>query len=194
VLAAIVKKKEAEERQRQQLEELINKLHFEEAQKKQRDAKKAKEAKLAAARLEMLRANDYQLQLKAQRRQKETEVEEENNRRMLQKFAEDDKVRRRTVSSSRAGAGGLCPAASRSAVARGADGDGVRPHRRRRRARRGGRSRCWSSRRRWRGWRRTSAGCTSPSVSKRGVFAWTLVWRDALLRRRREGAVEPGLC
>jgi len=92
VLAEIVKKKEAEERARAQLEDLINKLHFEEEQKKLRDAKKAKEEAQAKARLEMLRANDYQLQLKAQRRQKEAEIEEENTRRMLQKFAEDEKA------------------------------------------------------------------------------------------------------
>jgi hypothetical protein len=91
-LAEIVKKKEAEERARAQLEDLINKLHFEEEQKKLRDAKKAKEEAQAKARLEMLRANDYQLQLKAQRRQKEAEIEEENTRRMLQKFAEDEKA------------------------------------------------------------------------------------------------------
>ena len=92
MLAEIVKKKEAEERARAQLEDLINKLHFEEEQKKLRDAKKAKEEAQAKARLEMLRANDYQLQLKAQRRQKEAEIEEENTRRMLQKFAEDEKA------------------------------------------------------------------------------------------------------
>lgn len=83
--------KEAEMRKREELEDLLNRLHFEEQEAKWRAKKREKAEKDARSRQEMLQANDYQMHLKAQRRQKEMEEEEEYRRRMFAKFAEDER-------------------------------------------------------------------------------------------------------
>jgi len=91
VLAKMTREKEEEMRKREELEDLINRLHFEEQEKKFREQRRLRDEQQERARKEMLQANDYQMQLKAQRRQREMEEEEEYRRRMQQKFAEDER-------------------------------------------------------------------------------------------------------
>ena len=74
------------------MEELINRLYFEEQEEKHRIAEANKRAAAEASRLEMMQANEYQRSLKAQRKEQEIAEEEEFRRRMLEKFAEDDRV------------------------------------------------------------------------------------------------------
>jgi hypothetical protein len=92
ILARLSAEKEENDRRRDEMEELINRLYFEEQEEKHRIAETKKRAAAESSRLEMMQANEYQRSLKAQRKEQEIAEEEEFRRRMLQKFAEDDRV------------------------------------------------------------------------------------------------------
>jgi hypothetical protein len=92
ILARLSSEKEANDRRRDEMEELINRLYFEEQEEKHRIAEAGKRAAAEASRAEMVQANEYQRSLKAQRKEQEMAEEDEFRRRMLQKFAEDDRV------------------------------------------------------------------------------------------------------
>ncbi|KAK3250443.1 hypothetical protein CYMTET_40173 [Cymbomonas tetramitiformis] len=92
VLDKLTRTKEEEMRKAEEMEDLINRLHYEEQEQKFRAQERAKVDKQQKSRLEMMQANDYQKQLKAQRRQKEAEEEEEYRRRMMEKYSEDERI------------------------------------------------------------------------------------------------------
>mmetsp|Transcript_19608 Transcript_19608/g.66699 ORF Transcript_19608/g.66699 Transcript_19608/m.66699 type:complete len:483 (+) Transcript_19608:98-1546(+) len=92
VFRQLAGEKEEKERQQLEMEELINRLHFEEEEEKYRLKEEEKRKKQEAMRLEMMEANEYQRALQAQRKEQERQEEEEFQRKMLEKFAEDDRV------------------------------------------------------------------------------------------------------
>eukprot|EP00239_Pterosperma_sp_CCMP1384_P002910 CAMPEP_0197847500 /NCGR_PEP_ID=MMETSP1438-20131217/6345_1 /TAXON_ID=1461541 /ORGANISM="Pterosperma sp., Strain CCMP1384" /LENGTH=483 /DNA_ID=CAMNT_0043459441 /DNA_START=190 /DNA_END=1641 /DNA_ORIENTATION=+ len=92
VQAGLGKEKEEQMRKAEEMENLLNALHFEEQEAKYRAAEKAKSEKQAKARVEMMQANEYQKELKNQRKQREREEEEEYRARMAQKYAEDARL------------------------------------------------------------------------------------------------------
>uniref|UniRef100_A0A7R9SVN5 Meiosis-specific nuclear structural protein 1 n=1 Tax=Polyblepharides amylifera TaxID=1486889 RepID=A0A7R9SVN5_9CHLO len=92
ILKKMSQEKEREVAKKAELEELLARLHFEEQEARYRQVQADKNDKNERSRLEMMQANDFQKQLKAQRRQKEIEEEEEYRRRMMQKFAEDERL------------------------------------------------------------------------------------------------------
>lgn len=90
--ARLAAEKEEAMRRQEEMEMLINRLHFEEQEEKYRIQAEEKRVKQENMRVEMMQANEYQRQLKAQRKEQEIVEEEEFRRRMLEKFAEDDRI------------------------------------------------------------------------------------------------------
>lgn len=92
VLAKLSADKEENDRKRDEMEELINRLYFEEQEEKHRAAMAAKAESAEAAKREMMRANEEQLAIKRRMREEEAAEEEMFRRKMFEKFAEEDRV------------------------------------------------------------------------------------------------------
>ncbi|MEW5298106.1 MAG: hypothetical protein WDW38_001158 [Sanguina aurantia] len=96
-------KREMEGRQalREEEEELINLLQQEELEAKRRAEDEARAARAEAMKREMVRANEYQMRLKAERESAQHEEEEFFKRSMLAKFAEDDRLEQMNAAKRR---------------------------------------------------------------------------------------------
>ena len=92
ILEKLAKEKEENDRRRDEMEELINRLYFEEAEEKHRAAAKEKAARRAAMERDVKEANEQQRRIKEAIRVREIEQEQEFRRVMLEKFAEEDRV------------------------------------------------------------------------------------------------------
>ena len=92
ILEKLAKEKEENDRRRDEMEELINRLYFEEAEEKHRAAAKEKAARRAALERDVKEANEQQRRIKEAIRVREIEQEQEFRRVMLEKFAEEDRV------------------------------------------------------------------------------------------------------
>jgi hypothetical protein len=85
-----------EERQRraeqEYIERLRNELYYEEFEENERAKDEARRIEQERITRELMAANEYQAQLKAERKAKEEEEEREFRTKMLQKFAEDERL------------------------------------------------------------------------------------------------------
>ncbi|KAG2486968.1 hypothetical protein HYH03_014341 [Edaphochlamys debaryana] len=88
----VKKEMEMEMARREEEEELINMLRQEELEAKRRAEDEERKRKAEEGRLEMMRANQYQMRLKEEREAAFRAEEEEFRQRMLAKFAEDERL------------------------------------------------------------------------------------------------------
>ncbi len=92
ILERLTKEKEANDRAREEMEDLLDRLYFEEQEEKFILAKEMKRAKAAAASAEMVAANEAQLAIKQTMRMEEEQEEQAFREVMFAKFAEQDRL------------------------------------------------------------------------------------------------------
>jgi myosin heavy subunit len=92
ILEKLGKEKEENDRRRDEMEELINRLYFEEQEEKHRLAAKEKAARRVAMERDVKESNEQQRRIKEAIRVREVEQEQEFRQVMLEKFAEEDRV------------------------------------------------------------------------------------------------------
>ena len=92
ILEKLGKEKEENDRRRDEMEELINRLYFEEQEEKHRLAAKEKAARRVAMERDVKESNEQQRRIKEAIRVREAEQEQEFRQVMLEKFAEEDRV------------------------------------------------------------------------------------------------------
>ena len=92
IFAQLDKEERRRRAEQEYVERLRNELYFEEFEASEQEKERKRAEEQARITEELMIANEYQAQLKAQRRQQEEAEEIEFRNKMLQKFAEDDRL------------------------------------------------------------------------------------------------------
>tara|TARA_B110000879_G_scaffold178711_1_gene234154 strand:- start:1323 stop:1997 length:675 start_codon:yes stop_codon:yes gene_type:complete len=92
ILDRLTKEKERNDRAREEMEDLLDRLYFEEQEEKFELAREMKRAAAVAASASMVAANENQLAIKQTMRLEEQAEEESFRKIMLQRFAEQDRL------------------------------------------------------------------------------------------------------
>ena len=92
IIERLTKEKEENDRRREEMEDLLDRLYFEENEEKFRLAKEFKAKQQAAASAEMIAANEHQKAVRAAMRVEEEAEEEQFRKVMFERFAEQDRL------------------------------------------------------------------------------------------------------
>lgn len=92
VLGEMIGKAEAANKEKEELEQLRNDLHFQELEAEHRRREELQVRKKLEDRVEMMRAYEHQMHLKEERKRLDREEEERFREQLMAKFAEDDRI------------------------------------------------------------------------------------------------------
>ena len=92
IIERLTKEKEENDRRREEMEDLLDRLYFEENEEKFRLAKEARAKAAVAASAEMIAANEHQKAVRAAMRLEEEAEEEQFRKVMFERFAEQDRL------------------------------------------------------------------------------------------------------
>merc|ERR1719390_3332 len=92
VLGEMIGKAEAANKEKEELEQLRNDLHFQELEAEHRRREELQVRKKLEDRVEMMRAYESQMKLKEEKKQMDREEEEKFRAQLMAKFAEDDRI------------------------------------------------------------------------------------------------------